>query len=119
MYPAICQATTILMTTAPGATSRSMGTCGFRPMCRPTGRPTAMATGTGLLLGAGPGSITLLGVLLPSTMDAGRSLAGPGAGARDGSLVPRFMDRRSSVSSVAAGGLDWALAWAGSRWAGV
>lgn len=73
---------------------------------------TAMAIGTGLAHGAGPGLIIRPGALLPITMAAGTILRAAGAGARAHITVIRFMDQR--LSAFLAGAL--VSVSAGSRW---
>src|ERR1700739_1234484 len=75
-------ATATSTTTAPGKKNPPTATFGFLTTSLPTGLLTAMATGPTLALGAGPGSIILLGALLPFTMAAGTILAATGVGPR-------------------------------------
>src|SRR2546427_194475 len=60
----------------------------------PDGLPTAMAIGTGLGRGAGPGLTILRGALLHSTTAVGRSSAALGVGARARFLARPFMGLR-------------------------
>src|SRR5690348_2976548 len=119
MFRVTCPATTTSMTTALGGTNPSMGMSGIPMTLGLTGLLTAKVTGTGSILGVGPGWVMSLGVSLLITMAVGRSLAALGVGAPDRSLVLHAMAPRLSASSAAAGALDLASALAGSLWAGV
>src|SRR5215472_1737760 len=119
-FRATCPATTTSMSTAVGVTNPSTGTSGIPPICRPTGPPTVMAPGTGLILGVGVGSAMSLGVLHLTITAAGPTSVARGVGARDHSLVLRSTDPRSLVSLAEAGVgvLVSASEPAGSRWVG-
>src|SRR5271157_851114 len=120
-FHATLSVTATWTTTAPGANSPTTARFGDLTMSAPTGLLTATATGTGSALGAGPGSVTSRGVLLPTTMAAGTGLAGAGVGAPVRSGVGLSMVRPTSVFSAAgsASGLALAADMAGSPWVGV
>src|SRR3974390_38830 len=97
--------------TARGNKNRRAETFGCRTTCLRTGLPIATATGTGFLLGAGPGSTTRLGALLPITMAVGTGSAAIG----DGALVrsPHILITVLRMSAFSVRDLVSALASAG------
>src|SRR5919109_678538 len=116
MFRAISPAMTTSMIMALGVNSRGTGMFGIPTTSARTGRLIATDTGTGSILGDGPGWAMSLGVLRLTTTAAGRSSAGGGVGAPDRTTVTRFTGRHLSAGSAEAGGFDSGLAWAGSRW---
>jgi hypothetical protein len=106
-----------------GGKSLTTGRCGTRALWMSDGLRIVPDIGTGLALGAGLGSIMLLGALHRITMDVGRLSAGRGAGALVRFMRVRSMGRLSwgssaadldSESDLAAAGVAES---AGSRWA--
>src|ERR1700733_4514723 len=88
----------------PGATLRTMETCGCRTGPREDGRPITMAIGFGGTRGAGPGWMTLPGDSRHSTMAGGLMSAVIGVGCRG-----RWLNARCTR-------LPWWLGWAAVRW---
>src|SRR5271157_2440350 len=101
---------------------------GSQDRCPSDGPPTAMATGPGLLLGAGPGWMMRLGDLRRSITAVGSLTAGIGAGplarssASDGVRTMRLpwwvglVEQDGASESPSAS--DLVAAVAGSRWVG-
>ena len=112
------------MTMACGARLHRTGRCGFQVPCLKAGLLISMVTGSGLSRGAGPGSMTRPGDMLPSTTAAGSIRAATGDGHRDRSMRARYTHPRWWRGLAARAGArtsasDSAADWDGARWAGV
>src|SRR5204863_1124046 len=114
-YRATWSVMTTSTTTAPGVMSLNTATFGIPLRLTLDGLLTAMAIGTGLGRGAGPGLTIRRGALLRSTTAVGRSSAALGVGARARFLARPFMGLRlhvflAAVSDLELAGFRWALA---------